>query len=216
MILQPMILPPVIFTRVLRMFEHRFGPLGSGVRPNTQSFQRTGRAPRRRIERALPGLLICTGLALGLGCSSAEDAVNDATGNGASGSDAFSTIYASDTFQKCSECHAPGAAGKTEGTEATQDWSTRDKAYASLHQTASGLIGNFTGCNGVPFLGATAAQSLLVASLDSDTRASYQNAQFPDCNADAISDQTLKIGGPVPASLLSQLKSWIDSGAPDK
>lgn len=193
MILQRMTLPPVIFTRMSSKFEHRWGPLGSGAR-----------------------LLLCASLALGLGCSSAEDAVNGAAGDGSSGSDAFSKIYASDTFQKCSGCHAPGAAGKTEGTEATQDWSTRDKAYSTLHQTASGLIGNFAGCNGVPLLGSSSAESLLVASLDADTRESYQNAQFPDCNADAISDQTLKIGGPIPASLLTQLKNWIDSGAPDQ
>jgi hypothetical protein len=205
----------VIFTRMSPMFEHRLGPIGSGAPPRAESVPRAGHAPRRPIERAVPGLLLCAGLALGLGCSSAEDAVNDAAGGGSSGSDAFSQIYASDTFGKCSGCHAPGAAGKTEGTEATQDWSTRDKAYSTLHQTASGLMGNFAGCNGVPFLGSNSAQSLLVASLDADTRANYQNAQFPDCNADAISDQTLKVG-PIPGGLLTQLKSWIDSGAPDK
>ncbi|HVZ34694.1 MAG TPA: hypothetical protein VG963_19835, partial [Polyangiaceae bacterium] len=91
----------------------------------------------------MPALLLFASLALGLGCSSAEDAVSDATGGSSGGSDDFSQIYASDTFGKCSGCHAPGAAGKTEGTEATQDWSTRDKAYSTLHQTASGLIGNF-------------------------------------------------------------------------
>jgi mono/diheme cytochrome c family protein len=193
----------VTFARTSPLFDQRPSARRSIAGPETK--------PSTRVARAAE-LLLGAGLALGFGCSNAVDAVDAATGGDM---DAFSQIYASDTFQKCGGCHAPGAPGKTDGTEATQDWSTRDKAYASLHQKASGLIGNFAGCNGVPFLGASAAQSLLMASLDADTRAAYQNPQFPDCNADAISDQTLKVGS-VPASLLQELQTWIDSGAPDK
>jgi hypothetical protein len=158
------------------------------------------------------GLASCAA-ALSAGCS---DAAQDLIGAGAGGGDdAFSRIYAASEFQTCSGCHAPGASGKTAGTEATQDWSTRERAYATLQRNASGLIGNSQGCNGVPFIGATSEQSLLVAAFDFDVRAAFQSAEVPSCNGDAIADQTLKIGGPLPASLLGQLKNWIDAGAPD-
>jgi hypothetical protein len=147
---------------------------------------------------------------LALGCGeAAEDLLNGAAGGGA-----FSRIYESDEFQECSGCHAPGAPGKTEGTEATQNWSTRASAYASLQGNASGLIGNFADCNGVPLLGESAEDSLLVAAFDSTVRDAFRNSRFPDCTADAISDQTLKIGGALPASLLAELKAWVDAGAP--
>lgn len=128
----------------------------------------------------------------------------------------FTNIYSSSTFKQCPQCHAPNAPGKTEGTEATQDWSTRDKAYSTLKTgKASGLIGNFSACNGVALIGATAAQSLLVAALDEDVRENFATPSAPDCNGDTISDMTLKIGSAVPASLLADLKSWINAGAPD-
>ena len=154
------------------------------------------------------------GLALAMACSEAEDAVSDATGGLAGAS--FTHLYQSSEFQTCAGCHAPGAPGKTEGTEATQDWSTRDRAYSTLHGTASGLIGNFAGCNGVPFLGESAEQSLLVAAFDEQVRAAFQSREAPSCDGDAISDQTLKIGGPLPAPLLAELKAWVDAGAPDQ
>jgi len=153
--------------------------------------------------------------ALSAGCSDAAEDLLGAGGGTGAGDDAFSRIYASSDFQTCSGCHAPAASGKTAGTEATQDWSTRDRAYATLQQNASGMIGNFQGCNGVPFIGASSEKSLLVAAFDFDVRASFQSAEVPSCNGDAIADQTLKIGGPLPASLLEQLKDWIDAGAPD-
>ena len=152
-------------------------------------------------------------VALAVGCSAADDAVSEATGGLARAS--FTHLYQSSEFQTCAGCHAPGAPGKTEGTEATQDWSTQGRAYSTLHGTASGLIGNFAGCNGVPFLGETAAQSLLVAAFDEQVRAAFQS-EVPSCNGDAISDQTLKIGGPLPDPLLAELKAWVDTGAPDQ
>jgi hypothetical protein len=154
--------------------------------------------------------------ALALACSAGGDGDEDVSVNPQLGGDAFSSIYASAEFQECSGCHAPEAPGRTEGTEATQDWSTRDSAYASLQGTASGLIGNFSGCNGVPFLGPTAEESLLVAAFDEDVRAAYDNPSFPECDGAAISDQTLKIGGPLPPGLLAELKAWVDAGAPDR
>jgi len=132
------------------------------------------------------------------------------------GDGAFTRIYESPEFQKCGDCHAPGAPGRVAGIESTQNWSTRDSAYASLKGMASGLIGNFAGCNGVPLLGTTAGTSLLVAALDEETRASFMSASKPDCNGDAISDMTLKLGAPLPAALLAELKAWIDAGAPNK
>ena len=152
---------------------------------------------------------ICVAAAsfLALGCGEVEDAL-DRDG------DAFTSIYESEEFQTCSGCHAPGAPGRVQGTETTQNWSTRDTAHSTLQRAASGLIGNNAGCNGVPFLGATAEQSLLVASLDEDVRAGYDNPSFPNCTPDAIADQTLKIGGPLPTALLQQLKDWVNDGAP--
>jgi hypothetical protein len=166
--------------------------------------------PLSRVSRRA-GLIACW-TALAVGCSDAQDLLDGAT----SGDDAFSRIYASSDFQTCSGCHAPGASGKTEGTETTQDWSTRDKAYASLQRNAAGMIGNFKGCNGVPFIAPSSERSLLVAAFDFDVRTDFQSSTVSSCDGDAIADQTLKIGGPLPASLLTQLKDWIDAGAPDK
>ena len=151
----------------------------------------------------------------GLGCG---DAVDDALDGGDSlggGDDTFTEIYNTTQFQKCDGCHAPSAPGKVAGTEATQDWSTRDAAYSSLKGKASGLIGNFAGCNGVPFIGATANTSLLVAVFDEDVRVNFNSSTAPDCDGDAISDMTLKIGGALPATLLTKLKGWVDAGAPN-
>lgn len=164
-----------------------------------------GHAPGRRGNVRFEALAVVSGVALAVGCGETLDELESG--------DAFSRIYESEEFQTCSGCHAPGAAGFVEGTEATQNWSTRDTAYSTLRQAASGMIGNFAACNNVPFLGETAEQSLLVAALDEDVRANYSNPSFPDCNADTISDQTLKIGGPLPAALLQELKDWIDGGA---
>jgi hypothetical protein len=124
----------------------------------------------------------------------------------------FNTLYESATFQMCADCHAPGAPGFVMGVEATQDWSSAEAARSSLQGNASGLEGNAAGCNGVPLIGATAETSLLIAALDPDVRASFSLAAFPNCTADAISDETLRLGGPVPAGLLQDLKDFIDEG----
>jgi len=159
------------------------------------------RSPRR-------GLLLCVSmLAAGVGCS---DAVDELTGGGGD----FDSIYNSATFQQCSECHAPDAPGRVAGTEATQDWSSSANARRTLRGSASGLIGNSSGCNGVPLLGSSAEQSLLVASLDSGVRMNFELADHPDCTPEAIADQTLHLSADPPASVLQDLKDWIDAGAP--
>jgi hypothetical protein len=124
----------------------------------------------------------------------------------------WTRLYQSASFQKCAGCHAPGAAGFVNGTEATQDWSSQGTAYTKLKGNASGLIGNFVACNGVPFLGATPATSLLVAVFDQTVRGSFTSG---DCNVDTISDMTLKIGGALEAGELALLKEWITAGTPN-
>jgi len=158
-----------------------------------------------------PGRLSPTallGIALVLGCGETIDALESG--------DTFGGIY--DRIEAlsstCSDCHAPGAPGRTDDIEGTQDWSTRDTAYTTLHGEASDLIGNFAGCNGVPFLGETAETSLLIASLDETVRASFSVPGNADCNADAIADQTVKLGGPLPDDILQDLRAWVDDGAP--
>jgi hypothetical protein len=154
-------------------------------------------------------IALVSALVLACGCGDTlEDLATPGGGDGAT----FTEIYNSDDFGECASCHAPGAPGKVAGTEATQNWSTKAAAYSSLQGKASGLVGNFAGCNGVPFLGATAGQSLLVASLDGEVKAAYDNPSFPDCNADSISDQTIRVGA-ISASVLEDLKDWVDSGA---
>lgn len=151
-------------------------------------------------------LALVSGLALGCG-----DTIDDALDGGGDGD--FASIYAA-MGDSCSECHAPGAPGRTQGIEATQDWSSAESARRTLRGNASGLIGNFAGCNGAPLLGSSAEQSLLVASLDDGVRANFELADHPDCTGDAISDQNLKLSEPVSDSVLQDLKDWIDAGAP--
>jgi hypothetical protein len=153
-------------------------------------------------------LLSISGSIYGLGCGDTLDALEDGGGGD------FESIYASDEFQTCAGCHAPGAPGRTEGIEATQDWSTAANARRTLRGNASGLIGNNAGCNGVPLLGSSSGQSLLVAAFDDDVRLNFERADHPDCTGDAIADQKLKIGGALPGGLLQDLKDWIDAGAP--
>ena len=127
----------------------------------------------------------------------------------------FTALYESSSFQSCSGCHAPGAPGFVDGTEATQDWSSKANAHASLQGTASGLTGNFEGCNGVPFINQTPEDSLLVAVFDETVRANFSLNGFPDCDSDAISDMSLKIGGALSQQELTLLRDWITAGAPN-
>jgi hypothetical protein len=165
--------------------------------------------PPRAVPKPLGAALSLLGLALALGCGETIDALESG--------DTFGRIYESleeGSTAPCSDCHAPGAPGRTAGIETTQDWSTRDTAYTTLRGEAAGLVGNTAGCNGVPLIGSSAETSLLVAALDETVRLDFVAPGNPDCNADAVADQTLKIGGDVPGDVLQELKDWIDSGAP--
>jgi cytochrome c5 len=153
-------------------------------------------------------MALAVGLALSLGCG---DTIDDALEGGGDGA-TFTRIYEDEA---CSGCHAPGAPGRMEGMEATQNWSSRAAAFSSLQGNASGLIGNFQGCNGVPLIGSSADESLLIAALDFDVRSSFSVSGFPDCTGDAIADQTDKINGGLPDGWLDDLKDWIDAGAPN-
>lgn len=125
--------------------------------------------------------------------------------------DTFGEIYADSTFQMCTDCHSPGAPGQTTGTEATQNWSSRNAAFSSLQGNASGLVGNFAACNGVPLVGATASTSLIVAVFDPSVRSSFSVQGFPGCTGTAITDETLRVGA-ISAAALQQLKTFIDDG----
>ncbi|WP_428265684.1 hypothetical protein [Haliangium sp.] len=156
-------------------------------------------------------IIALAALALALtACGPAED------GPDATPPDTFTQIYQSSTFSTCSQCHAPSAPGFTDGTETAQDWSSRDAAYMSLTTgTAAGLIGNFEGCNGVPLVGDSPEESLIVAAVDENIRASFSLTNFPNCDSDAISDMSLKIGAAFSTSDVDLLKQWITDGAPN-
>jgi cytochrome c5 len=148
---------------------------------------------------------------LGLACLAAVCLtgcpVEEPVGPDAGPEDAFTQFYQS-VGSTCAGCHAPGAPGGMPGTEETQDWSSEESARDALLGTASGLIGNFAGCNGVPFIGGSVDSSLIVAAFDSQVRADFSLTEFPDCTADSISDMTLKIGRQLTAderSLLDEL-----------
>jgi hypothetical protein len=162
-------------------------------------------AQKTLLQIATLGLLVAANA-----CADVTDALDGGAGGGGGDAD-FEALYETSTFQMCKDCHAPDAPGATEGTEATQDWSSSDAAFSSLKGNASGLIGNFAGCNGVPLVGATSNTSLLVAVLDPGVRASFSVSSHPNCRAAAIVDETLRVD-PVPSSLLQELKRFIDMG----
>lgn len=181
----------------------------------TRAYNLRSLRPRPLLEPASGSLTIsalrltlAVGLALSVGCGDTLDDAIDGGGDGAT----FASIYEGET---CSGCHAPMAPGRKDGMEATQNWSSRAAAFSSLQGNASGLIGNFQGCNGVPLIGSSADQSLLIASLDFDVRADFSPSGFPDCTADAISDESDRVSGGLPAGWLDELKDWIDAGAPN-
>jgi hypothetical protein len=134
---------------------------------------------------------------------------------GGSTTDSFSTLYAG-YFSTCKVCHTPNAPGRTSETEQTLDFSSRSQAYNTITQgTASGLTGNQEGCNGAPFIGDTAGESLILAVVDEDTRANFDLPSHPDCNADSISDMTLKVGNAPSSAFVQSLSAWIEAGAPN-
>lgn len=127
----------------------------------------------------------------------------------------FSSLYG-DYFGNCKQCHAPGAPGRTSDIEQTLDFSTVGTAYSTIKTgMAAGLMGNFTGCNGVPFVTATAAGSLILAVVDQPTRNAFDLTGHPMCDVDSISDETVKVGSAPSAQFVAALAAWIGNGAPN-
>ena len=139
--------------------------------------------------------------ALALTACEAEEGLVDAGPE-----DTFTQLYNA-IGSKCASCHAPAGPSRTAETEQTQDWSSRQSALTSLQGMASGMVGNFEGCNGVPFIGDSVETSLLVAAFDEDVRADFTVASNPDCTADAISAMTEKV--PVSDAEIALIKQFV-------
>lgn len=139
--------------------------------------------------------------ALALTACEAEEGLVDAGPE-----DTFTQLYNA-IGSKCASCHAPAGPSRTAETEQTQDWSSRQSALTSLQGMASGMVGNFEGCNGVPFIGDSVETSLLVAAFDEDVRADFSVASNPDCTADAISAMTEKV--PVSDAEIALIKQFV-------
>jgi hypothetical protein len=127
----------------------------------------------------------------------------------------FTSLYG-DYLSNCKRCHAPGAPGRTSDIEQSLDFTSKATALTSLRGTATGLMGNHTGCNGVPFLASTAAKSLLLAVIDQPTRQAIDlSPGHADCDIDMITDATVKVGSQPSAAFVTALKTWIGNGAMD-
>ncbi len=122
----------------------------------------------------------------------------------------FSALY-DDYFFECAACHAPDAPGRTDGIEATLDFTDEDTAYTTIATgQASGLVGNQEACNGAYFVGTSPETSLILAVLDEDVRAGFSLDGNPGCDGDAISDMTVKVGYAPSGEFLSNLEAWIE------
>lgn len=128
----------------------------------------------------------------------------------------FTSLYA-DYFSYCKDCHAPGAPGRTSDIETTLNFSTQAMAYTTIKSgMAAGLVGNKAGCNGAPFVGTTAAKSLILAVLDQPTRQTIDlSPGHPNCDVDTITDATVKTNRQPSAEFVAALKTWINAGAPN-
>lgn len=153
----------------------------------------------RRVVKGTVALLGFGMWAL-IGCGGVEG------GDTPTPSTTFSGVYA-DYFQQCLACHTPDAPGRTSITETTLDFTSESTAESTIAGgTAAGLSGNQTDCNGVAFLGETPESSLILAAIDADTRANFA---VGNCNADTISDMTVKVGFAPDATFIANLKTWI-------
>ena len=122
----------------------------------------------------------------------------------------WSSLY-STYLNNCAQCHSPSGPGRTSDIEQTLDFSSATTGYNTLMGSASGLAGNQGACNGVRFVVAGhPEQSLLVAALDSSTRASFSSGA---CNQDGVTDETVKQGAQPPAGWVAALQQWITDGA---
>lgn len=182
------------------------------MNPDTLPIQAMPPASQRTANPK--SLVLAIGLvALGAGCPASTDTSPD----GGSGmvQATFTSLYG-DYLGKCKQCHAPGAPGRTSDIEQTLDFTSRTTALGTLRGMATGLVGNHVDCNGVPFLAATPAMSLLVAVIDQPTRQAIDlSPQHPGCAVDTISDETVKVGSQPSADFVTALKTWITNGAQD-
>ena len=122
----------------------------------------------------------------------------------------WSSLY-STYLNGCANCHSPNGPGRTSDIETSLDFSSASTGYSTVTGSAAGLQGNFASCNGTRFVVAGhPEQSLLVAALDSGTRASFSSG---GCTSDAITDETVKQGSAPPAGWMTALQQWITDGA---
>ena len=124
----------------------------------------------------------------------------------------FSSLY-NGYFQKCIQCHSPDGLGRIDGeTEQNLNFSTKELAFSTITSgKAACMVGNQESCNGVGFISkGDASKSLLIAVLDENVRHSFQAGE---CDVDAISDMTVKVGSNPDSSFVSNLKKWINDGA---
>jgi hypothetical protein len=151
-------------------------------------------------------------MAFGAGCST-DDTTADA---GSAPVEATFTSLYGDYFSNCKGCHSPSGAGRTSDTEQTLNFTNRTTALSTLKTgMASGLVGNFTGCNGVSFIASTPGSSLVVAVLDQPTRQAIDLSGHPDCDSSSIPDMTAKVGHAPSGQFVAALKTWITDGAMD-
>ena len=159
-------------------------------------------------------LSLAIGLAgLAAGCPATTETSPDSGGGTVEAT--FTSLYG-DYLSNCKRCHAPGAPGRTSDIEQSLDFTSKTTALTTLRGNATGLMGNHTGCNGVPFLASTAAKSLLLAVIDQPTRQAIDlSPGHADCDIDMITDATVKVGSQPSAAFVTALKTWIGNGAMD-
>jgi mono/diheme cytochrome c family protein len=144
------------------------------------------------------------------GCEAAEDALGDATGGAT-----FTALY-DDYLNKCGDCHSPDGDGDPR-MERNLDFTTRDTAYTSITTKNASMPASSTGaaCDGVAFVGTSSGNSLLLAVVDKDTRDAFDVSTHPGCNSGTIIDMNTWGGTQPPAGFVSDLKAWLDAGAPN-
>jgi hypothetical protein len=135
----------------------------------------------------------------------------------AAAANTFTGIYG-DYFGHCNECHAPGAPGRTPATiEMNLDFSTKATAYTSIKTKMANVPpGNFTACNGMPFVNADPAKSIILAVVDEDTKMVFD---VGPCGGDDLPNEVTKLTArqfpPPSATFIAGLRSWLQAGAPN-
>lgn len=178
--------------------------------------RRARRGETKTLARTLARIAAVAAIALLTACPPVEETPDGSPdGSGSGGVTATFTSLYGDYFSNCKQCHAPAAPGRTADIEQMLDFSSKTTAYMTLKNgMATGLTGNHTGCNGVRFIGTTAAKSLVLAVLDQPTRQVIDlSPGSPNCDVDSITDATVKAGRQPSSAFVSALKTWIDGGA---